>query len=90
MVDQNRLLSFVLRAGIIASVALVGGGLILYFLGADSSAIINLGILVLIATPVLRVITATLTFAINRERKYVLFSLLVLIILLASFWLARL
>jgi uncharacterized membrane protein len=48
----------------------------------DSSAIIVLGILLLVATPICRVIFAVIAFAIERDRLYVAISLTVLAVLL--------
>jgi uncharacterized membrane protein len=47
-------------------------------------SIIQLGLLLLIATPVARVIFSVAAFAIERDRMYVVFTLLVLAILLYS------
>jgi uncharacterized membrane protein len=48
----------------------------------DASAIIDLGILLLIATPICRVVFAVIAFAIERDRLYVAISLTVLAVLL--------
>ena len=47
-------------------------------------AIIQLGIIILIATPILRVIFAVIAFALEKDRLYTLISLIVLFIILAS------
>jgi len=47
-------------------------------------AIIQLGLLLLIATPVLRVVVSIVGFAAERDRMYVLFTAIVLSILLYS------
>ena len=47
-------------------------------------SIIALGLLLLIATPVLRVAVSVLTFALEKDRKYVVITLIVLAILLFS------
>jgi uncharacterized membrane protein len=47
-------------------------------------AIIQLGIIFLIATPILRVIFAVIAFALEKDRLYTLISLIVLCIILAS------
>ena len=46
--------------------------------------IIQLGLVLLIATPVVRVAFAVVAFAIEQDRMYVVFTLIVLIILLFS------
>lgn len=51
---------------------------------ADPAAIIELGILLLIATPIARVAFAAIGFAVERDKLYVLVSLAVLAVLLLS------
>jgi uncharacterized membrane protein len=51
----------------------------------DASAVIQIGILLLIATPVARVAFAVIGFAVERDRLYTVVSLAVLAILLFSF-----
>jgi uncharacterized membrane protein YfcA/uncharacterized membrane protein len=58
----------------------VGSGLLIL----RPQAIIALGLLVLIATPVLRVAASILAFALERDRKYVVITVIVLTILLFS------
>ena len=48
--------------------------------------LIQLGLLLLIATPIARVVFSIVGFSIEGDRLYVLFSALVLLILLASFF----
>jgi uncharacterized membrane protein len=55
----------------------------------DPATIIQLGILLLIATPVARVAFALVAFAIERDRLYVAVSLIVLVVLLLSFFHAQ-
>jgi len=50
-------------------------------LGGNPIAIIDLGIVLLIATPLSRVVTAAAVFLVYREGRYVLLSLLVLAML---------
>jgi uncharacterized membrane protein len=59
--------------------AILGGALSL-----NPSATINLGLLVLLLTPVARIIAAMIGFALERSWKFVLISLTVLIILSIS------
>jgi uncharacterized membrane protein len=51
----------------------------------DPASIIQFGLLLLIATPVLRVIFCVVGFALQRDRLYVAISTTVLLILLYSF-----
>lgn len=50
---------------------------------------IIIGLFVLIATPVVRVGVSVVLFLHQRDRKFVLITLLVLVLLLASFLLGR-
>ncbi len=50
----------------------------------DSRAIMQLGLLLLIATPIVRVMFSIFAFAIEGDRMYVLFTLIVLTVLLYS------
>ncbi len=53
-------------------------------LGMSGSAIIQLGLLLLIATPVARVLFSAIAFALERDYLYVFITLIVLAILLYS------
>jgi len=48
-------------------------------------ALVMLGLLLLIATPVLRVAVSTVGFALDRDRRFVLITLAVLAVLIGSF-----
>lgn len=50
----------------------------------DGAAIVQLGILLLIATPIARVVFAVVGFAIERDRLYVIVSLIVLAVLMVG------
>ncbi len=58
-------------------------------LGLNPLAIIALGLLLLIATPVVTVTTSAIAFAIERDRRFVVIAVLVLAILITSFLLGR-
>jgi uncharacterized membrane protein len=55
----------------------------------DGRSLIALGILLLIATPVCRVIFGVVGFALQRDRIYTIISVIVLVILLMSFFARR-
>lgn len=60
-------------------------GQLLHLLAVGNpAAIIQLGILLLIATPIARVVLAVVGFAIERDRLYVAISLIVLAVLIFS------
>jgi uncharacterized membrane protein len=50
--------------------------------GGDAAAWIMLGILLLLATPIARVVFAVVAFAVERDRLYVVISLVVLAVLM--------
>ena len=52
----------------------------------ESASIIRLGILILIATPILRVAFCLYSFARQRDKAYVVISAIVLMVLLYSFF----
>lgn len=58
-------------------------------LHGEPLAIISLGLLVLLATPVLRVIVSIVAFLLEGDRLYAAITALVLLILIASFFLGR-
>jgi uncharacterized membrane protein len=51
----------------------------------NGPALVMLGLLLLIATPVLRVMVSVISFAVERDRRFVLITLTVLIVLIGSF-----
>jgi uncharacterized membrane protein len=55
----------------------------------DPVALVALGLLVLLATPFLRVAVSIVAFALERDWRYVGITALVLAILLASFFLGK-
>jgi uncharacterized membrane protein len=60
------------------------GSLVVAATNLKGQAIIQLGIVLLIATPILRVICSTIGFALEKDYLYVGISLLVLLIIFAS------
>lgn len=52
-------------------------------------SVVAAGLLLLILTPVVRVATSILAFIAQRDRRYVLITSAVLLLLLLSFWLGR-
>lgn len=59
-------------------------GIVRSAFGLRGRGIIQLGLVLLIATPVARVAFAVVAFALEQDRMYVVFTLIVLIILLLS------
>ena len=119
VVRMEIIISWVLRIGVVTSLAIVAAGLVLVFArhpervssvpalqtltqpGAvfphtlpavfagvaqlRGQAIVALGLLLLILTPVMRVAVSILAFALQRDRIFTLITAVVLIILLLSF-----
>ncbi len=62
------------------------GGVVRGIKGGEPEAIIQLAVLLLIVTPVARVVFALISFAIERDKLYVVVSLVVLLVLLFGFF----
>lgn len=60
------------------------GQLFRHLAAGDGEAIVQFGILLLIATPIARVVFAVIGFAIERDRLYVAVSVFVLMVLMVS------
>lgn len=60
------------------------GGVLKLALRGDGRAVIEIGLLLLIATPVMRVVFSMVAFALEKDRLYVALTLIVLVILLLS------
>ncbi len=60
-------------------------GLLAGLQGGDPSALVSLGLLVLIATPVARVATTVVYFLFRRDRLYLAITSFVLLVLIAGF-----
>ena len=87
MTKLERSIRSVLRAGVNASSICLGLGLILSLTGgADAAAnmLLQIGVLVLLATPVARVLVSVVEYAQQRDWKFTLLTLVVLVELLAG------
>ena len=85
--ESERLVAWVLRIGAYGSFALLTVAAILKLTGQETAALTmaRVGILVLLATPTVRIIAAIAMFAARRDVKMVLVSVgVLLIVLLAS------
>lgn len=82
---RDRIVAAVLRWGAYASFLIVCVGLLLSVHNpALGERWIRIGLLVLIATPVSRIVTLLVTFLLDKDKKYVLISLTVLLIVVLS------
>lgn len=88
---QN-IISRVLSIGYHMSITVLGAGFVLHMLGWDEvgSVVINVGLLILLATPLARVAaSAVIFYFIEGDRKYSVVSLVVFVILLTSIFVGR-
>jgi uncharacterized membrane protein len=81
----DRVLSRTLKAGAYTAFALIIAGLVLRAATPWGLKIVTAGLLVLLATPVLRIIAACLQFLRERDLKYALVSLGVLGIMILAY-----
>jgi len=88
MIDSNqrdRIVAGVLRWGAYGSFAIVCAGLLVGAFNLDAGNIlVRIGLLLLIATPVSRIVTLFVTFLLDRDKKYALISFTVLLIVVLS------
>jgi uncharacterized membrane protein len=83
----ERWLGKILTAGVLTSTCLLAAGLLLQLLGATSgtaAALTNTGLIVLMATPVARVVVSVLEYTLERDWLFAALTTTVLIILLGS------
>jgi len=83
----ERLIGTVLRAGVMASSACLAVGLVLSLAtggGAAAAFLLNAGIIILLATPVTRVIVSTIQYVIDRDWAFATLTFVVLLELVAS------
>ena len=88
MIDANkrdRIVAAVLRWGAYGSFVVVVAGILLGLNNAQlGSELVRVGLLLLIATPVSRIIALFVTFVLDRDKKYALISFTVLLIVVLS------
>ncbi|MDR1305487.1 MAG: DUF1634 domain-containing protein [Verrucomicrobiales bacterium] len=85
-------ISNVLRLGVWSSMALIASGSGWHFLSGDSASaarLVTAGLVLLIATPVLRVAASLALFAVERDKIYTLVTAAVLLLLALSFILGK-
>ncbi|HEX4606150.1 MAG TPA: DUF1634 domain-containing protein [Candidatus Angelobacter sp.] len=86
-VAADRVLSHTLKLGAYAALALIVGGLMLQSVAPWGAKVTAGGLLVLLATPVLRIVVACIQFLRERDLKYALVSFGVLAIVLLAYFL---
>ena len=82
----ERVVGLVLRSGVIASSACLIAGLLLSLAGVGplAATLLNTGIVVLLATPVSRVIVSTIEYIVERDWTFATLTFIVLLELVAS------
>lgn len=84
---MERVVGIVLRSGVIASSACLTAGLIMSLAmagGAAAAFLLNAGILILLATPVARVVVSTMEYVSERDWRFAALTGIVLLELIAS------
>lgn len=77
-----------LQLGAVIAALLIAAGVILRLLG-HSTELVTAGLIVLLFTPILRVVVALCLFLQQRDFLFALFSVLVLLALAAGIWIGR-
>jgi uncharacterized membrane protein len=82
----ERLVGIVLRAGVMISSTCLAIGLLLYLAngGALAAFLLNAGIVVLLATPLARVVVSTVQYVSQRDWPFAALTFIVLLELVAS------
>jgi uncharacterized membrane protein len=84
-VAADRVLSLTLKVGAYTAFGLIVAGLLLQFVVLWGARLAGAGLLVLLATPMLRIIVACLQFLRERDFKYALVSFGVLAIVVLAY-----
>jgi uncharacterized membrane protein len=82
----ERVISVVLRAGVVTSSVCLGAGLALSLFGAGQAThlLLSAGVIVLLATPVVRVLVSIAEYTAERDWAFVALTAIVLVELAAS------
>ena len=84
----DHILALTLKIGAYTAFALIVAGILLQYVTPFGSKVTVAGVIVLLATPVLRIIVAGIQFVRERDMKYALVSLGVLCIVLLAYLLS--
>lgn len=82
----ERVIGLVLRGGVVVSSVCLMAGLVLSLAGVEPAAtvLLNAGIIVLLATPVSRVVVSTVEYVVERDWPFATLTFIVLLELIAS------
>jgi uncharacterized membrane protein len=84
---EDRLIALTLKAGAYSAFTCIVVGLILDYASGIGNRITTAGMIILLATPVLRIAVAGVQFLRERDLKYVSISMGVLGIVMLAYWL---
>ena len=84
---EERLIALTLKIGAYSAFACIVAGLLLHYFAGSGNRVTIVGLIILLATPVVRIIVAGIEFLLERDFKYVLVSLGVLGIVALAYWL---
>jgi uncharacterized membrane protein len=84
---EDRLIALTLKIGAYSAFTCIVIGLVLHYFAGFGNRITTIGMIILLATPVVRIIVAAIEFLLERDFKYVLVSLGVLGIVALAYWL---
>ena len=84
---EDRLIALTLKIGAYSAFACIVTGLILHSFVGFGNRVTTIGMIILLATPVVRIIVAGVEFSLERDFKYLLVSLGVLGIVALAYWL---
>ena len=82
----EHMIGVVLRGGVVVSSVCLSAGLMLSLIGVEPAAsfLLNAGIIVLLATPVSRVVVSTIEYIVERDWTFATLTFIVLLELVAS------
>ena len=82
----ERIIGQVLRGGVVLSSVCLTAGLVLSLAGVEpvATVLLNAGIIVLLATPVSRVVVSTVEYVVERDWPFATLTFIVLLELVAS------
>ena len=85
--SEDRLIAFTLKMGAYSAFGFIVLGLVLHYLAGFGDQLTAAGMIILLATPVLRIVVAGIQFLRERDLKYAWVSLGVFSIVMLAYWL---
>ena len=85
--SEDRLIAFTLKLGAYSAFSFIVLGLVLHYVAGFGDRLTAAGMIILLATPVLRIVVAGIQFLRERDLKYAWVSLGVFGIVMLAYWL---